>query len=99
MDEEKSEERERRQGEKEKREERERKRCAERRGKFHRTRRPWRVVRTEGTKTYDDKKKSMRRAGKFYGILESQRQVVGGDDYKRDVEEEKEGARGQNESR
>lgn len=66
------------------REGRERKRRAERRGKFHRTRRPWRVVRTEGTKTYDDKKKSMRRARKFYGILESQRQVVGGDDYKRE---------------
>lgn len=57
MDEEKSKERERREGEKEKREEGERKRRAERRGKFHRTRRPWRVVRTEGTKTYDDKKK------------------------------------------
>lgn len=69
---------------------------AERRRKFHRTRRPWRVVRTEGTKTYDDKKKSVRRARKFYGILESQRQVVGGDDYKRDVGEEKEG---ENESR
>lgn len=64
-------------------------RRAERRGKFHRTRRPWRVVRTEGTKTYDDKKKSMRRARKFYGILESRRQVVGGDDYKRDIGRER----------
>lgn len=64
-----------------------------RRGKFHRTRRPWRIVRTEGTKTYDDKKKSMRRARKFYGILESRGQVVGGDDYKRDIGKEKEGGR------
>jgi len=73
MDEEESEERgdgEGRRGdgkEKESKKEREEKRAA-RRGKFHRTRRPWRVVRTEGTKTYDDKKKSMRRTGKFYGI-------------------------------
>lgn len=33
----------------------------------------------------------MRRARKFYGILESRRQVVGGDDYKRDIGKEKEG--------
>lgn len=32
----------------------------------------------------------MRRARKFYGILESQRQVVGGDDYKRDIGKEEE---------
>lgn len=78
---------------------RERVRRAERRGKFHRTRRPWRVVRTEGTKTYDDKKKSMRRARKFYGISESRRQVVGEDDYKGDIGKEEEWEGGWNESR
>lgn len=36
------------------------------------------------------RKKSMRRARKFYGILESRRQVVGGDDYKRDTGRERE---------
>lgn len=77
--------------------EREREARAERRGKFHRTRRPWRAVRTEGTKTYDDKKKSMRRARKFYGILESWRQVVRGDDYKRDTGKEVETERKRNE--
>jgi len=30
----------------------------------------------------------MRRARKFYGILESRGQVVGGDDYRRDVGKE-----------
>lgn len=92
MDEEESEEREQsweENGDGEEKRERDRERRAERRGKFHRTRRPWRVVRTEGTKTYDDKKKSMRRARKFYGILESRRQVVGGDDYKRDIGKER----------
>lgn len=39
-------------------------------GKFHRTRRPWRVVRTERTKTYDDKKKSMR--GEQGSFMESE---------------------------
>jgi len=35
----------------------------------------------------------MRRARKFYGILESRGQVVGGDDYKRDIGKEKEEGR------
>lgn len=87
MDEEESEERERRKekGRRKKGRDRKKERRAKRRRKFHRTRRPWRVVRIEGTKTYDDKKKSMQPAKKFYGILESWRQVVGGDDYKRDI--------------
>ncbi|KYN02675.1 hypothetical protein ALC62_06475 [Cyphomyrmex costatus] len=57
--------------------EREREAC-ERRRKFHRTRRPWRVVRTEGTKTYDDKKKSMQPKPPEDISLERKRGVVEG---------------------